>query len=1437
MRRSRTSGRAGKGGLRTRRPFGLLAVLVVCLLAGSASAATFYVRSSGNDEQDGLSPATAVRSIRVAAQRVQNPGDTVVVGPGEYFEGDVAPARSGIAGRPVLFVADASGARTGDSAGPVRLIPQPEHAAGFLLLGKRFVEIRGFEIRGGSDAAVQVRSDRDGVPSSDIGLFELTVAQAPKRGLDVTAGGAVTIARCTVSGSGSTGINVQGEGENTAVTILGSRVEGSGAQGVAVTGVQRLSLEDSRVVGSSGQGVRVRAARQVSILKSELSGNREEGLQIGPPDPTQVQDLVTDVRLEGNTVADNGKSGILLSAAGGVTVKGNSVQRSAAAGLVVRGVNVGSFAGFEIEENEIRGAAADCLAVTGVPSVVLQTSRIATCGSNGIRIENAGRGVVRANEVNATRGTGVRIVDVEEASLIGNRVSGGTSSVGISVEGNPDRSLFRLLGNRVSDFPAGGIVLSSALAARLVGNEISNVSQNDAIIVRSVARAEVRQSILRSLPQGYGIAVGTATDRTTRSVRVRRNRTERAGKGGVRVFSSGTVTVAENEVHESGLGGGIVIEGTGSTLAFVQRNIVRSAGASGVFLRSLRGGEVGNNRVLSNGQSGIVLRTTEDVRVWNNLIYGNAGEGIEVGSGGEWSVRTVVSFNTVYANQLRGLRIDGPETGRIEGGMVLNNIFAGNVGGGMAVARSAMDNFVAGFNVNPDGYVMETRRNDFDLLEQPLFVSPAGPDGVLGGLGFADDDFHLQQRRSGYPSDSPGVDAGSDDAEVIGIGGSTSADGTLDTGRVDVGFHYGGADSQQARLNIPFMPLFVREVGSATADGRTPESAVASLRSVTERAVAGATIVVGPGRYREGDIRIKNFSGRVALVADPTGELTGDPPGPVLIDAGGFDTGFVIVNGGPVTLRGFAVTGARTAAIQIRAGADGALVADNVVFSNERRGIEVNGANSVTIRNNLVYANGTGGIQLQASRASTVTNNTVYGNGAIGILVGVNSADGAAPDTVLERNIVAANQTQIKVETNSLTGYVSRFNVVFGPTPFAASTPRAASDLVADPLFVNPAGEDAVLGSTGFADDNFRLQQLPAGVVSPAVDLDPGEAHAMAAGTTSEVGFPDLGAIDAGFHYPVGSDPIPPDTVVFVRSDGDDRNDGRSPTSAFRSLAAALERGSGRSLAVIAPGTYRVGSLRIGGARSPATEWLIYGDRSGALTSQPPGAVVFDFGGTPGLTILGPATLQGLELRNSDRAAVRVLAAARRFTLRDTTVCTGAGDGIVSAAERTDLINNRICGNAGWGVRVTARRRGSLIRLLNNTIADNGAGAVQAVDRNRAAVSLRISNNIMARNGAGLFLFAGSRRLVPWGANLNEDGYSRQAETLPLDISAEPQFVCVWGDVGCAARVAYLLLPGSPAVDAGVGGLLELGLWGRSSLANGTPDLGAVDLGYHQLPF
>jgi len=180
-----------------------------------APAATFYVRTVGTDTNDGLSPQAAFASIRHGGQFLLNPGDRVIVGPGQYHEGNIAPRRGGAPGQPVTFVADTSGTMTGDPAGPVVVLPapdKPDETTGFIVFGKQHVVIDGFTVRGAVDAGIQVRpAPQTGVGSGDVAIVNNVVSNAMNFGIDVHATAGITVRANAVNDCTGPGIFVRGD--------------------------------------------------------------------------------------------------------------------------------------------------------------------------------------------------------------------------------------------------------------------------------------------------------------------------------------------------------------------------------------------------------------------------------------------------------------------------------------------------------------------------------------------------------------------------------------------------------------------------------------------------------------------------------------------------------------------------------------------------------------------------------------------------------------------------------------------------------------------------------------------------------------------------------------------------------------------------------------------------------------------------------------------------------------------------------------------------------------------------------------------------------------------------------------------------------------------------------------------------------------------------
>jgi len=678
-------------------------------------------------------------------------------------------------------------------------------------------------------------------------------------------------------------------------------------------------------------------------------------------------------------------------------------------------------------------------------------------------------------------------------------------------------------------------------------------------------------------------------------VTIRNNRIRNVAGTGIDVTAEGLVTIEGNHVIGAG-GSGISVQscvgappfgdptaplnprcrgGPGEPVnPIVDGNRTGIHFGHGVFVRDASDSVIQNNVIFSNESTGITLRNAPDSLVVNNLVYRNAEQGLAVGSADLPSPRAVVVNNTFYDNLGWGILI-GSGNAASEGAMVVNNVLMLNGGGtrGISVANeSGLDTrstcgYVAGFNVTYDDYSMNTPHNVYDIKGDPHFSGPiSGPDGIIGGhrdgtrLVDGSDDDNFAVRQLGSSRVSPAVDIGYATVEDVGIVGSTASDGSPDTGILDAGYHYGVDPGVIPAIPTPFMPVYVRLGGNNSNSGKSPGSPLASIAAAALRSRAGVTAIVGPGVYRECQLRPPPNQGRATFLADPEGVFTGDSPGHVVVDAGCctvHPTGHHCVAGGDgfnipsscnVVVDGFHVRGAVDSGIIIQAGSHGAEVRNNITFTNDRRGIGVVDADDVRIFNNLVYDNLGGGIQVGGgncpsgadcsrfgSRRAIIENNTCYANGVNGILIG--SGSGHSTYATVRYNILHVGRGEslppgrngIQLGSNTtlqdhLEGYTASFNINFEGR-YGGSTPRPASDRIDDPLFINPAGPDGLLGGSGFADDDFRLSQRSAGqsLDSPAIDFSDvsAEQQGLDTRTTRTDWVTDDGQLDLGYHYPL----------------------------------------------------------------------------------------------------------------------------------------------------------------------------------------------------------------------------------------------------------------------------------------------------------------------------
>jgi parallel beta-helix repeat protein len=385
---------------------------------------------------------------------------------------------------------------------------------------------------------------------------------------------------------------------------------------------------------------------------------------------------------------------------------------------------------------------------------------------------------------------GILAVGATDAIIEGN-TSAESQECGLATRGIRNLTI---TGNTLQGNPEGGLSVLVPIAGDC--NSSLTVTVNELVMAVRIALEQTELALCRPADASGDevvtideiiLAVRGAQgllDAREGRIDIRGNRVEDNGRFGINVFTDGTVLASENRVLRNG-GVAFALQGLGAANGTaIKGNVLGSGGAEGLLLRSTDVTGVRNNVIFSNREAGILLRDAPRTAVVNNLIYANGDDGISVGLGTALPAHDVMlANNTIYANAGWGVTM-GTKGAPSQRTLVINNIIDGNRHGGVAAERDSRTGLAIDFNLNNDGNDPIIPASDTEFSGDPRFVAAAGADGVLGGTGFADDDFHLQPG-------TPAADSGSAPAADLGITGSSIVGQESDTGVVDVGFHYG----------------------------------------------------------------------------------------------------------------------------------------------------------------------------------------------------------------------------------------------------------------------------------------------------------------------------------------------------------------------------------------------------------------------------------------------------------------------------------------------------------------------------------------------------------------------------------------------------------------------------------------------------------------------
>ena len=161
-------------------------------------------------------------------------------------------------------------------------------------------------------------------------------------------------------------------------------------------------------------------------------------------------------------------------------------------------------------------------------------------------------------------------------------------------------------------------------------------------------------------------------------------------------------------------------------------------------------GEIRNNLVYSNANYGVLIEYAEEWQkytptILNNTIYQPVGDAVRVTD----SSNVVLRNNILYVDAGYAIQVDANGTVGFDSDYNLLQV----------TGTGKIGSWAGSEFVGRTEWYYEAGQDPHSRQDDPLFVDPAGPDGILGYDtlvsvdGGADDDFHLQPA-------SPGIDSG-----------------------------------------------------------------------------------------------------------------------------------------------------------------------------------------------------------------------------------------------------------------------------------------------------------------------------------------------------------------------------------------------------------------------------------------------------------------------------------------------------------------------------------------------------------------------------------------------------------------------------------------------------------------------------------------------------
>lgn len=543
----------------------------------------------------------------------------------------------------------------------------------------------------------------------------------------------------------------------------------------------------------------------------------------------------------------------------------------------------------------------------------------------------------------------------------------------------------------------------------------------------------------------------------------------------------------------------------------------------------------------------------------------------------------------------------------------------------------------------------------------------AGVDGCIGALPQFINGFYLA-------AGSPCVNQGTNNAADWGLSASTTqADGTPDSGRVDMGFHYAAG--------LTWQDVYVKTNGNDTFDGSSWANAYQTITKALSRARNGTRIHLAAGSYTN---KSETFP---LVVSGLTGvELLGTNAATTIVNAAGATNRVFWINADGVKLEGLSVIGGYAK-----------LTINLAQLEQGGAGIEAQGAGNFmladcSVTGNLTEVGGTygtgvgGGLRLAWS-STLITNCTIANNRTIGNSGGRSYGAGV----FVTRGAVSiadstfnANQASGAGNAPAITGinggglynqggsvrWLNSLITANQSTMGGRGIAHAIGDLVAlNCTIANNAG-DGVWGQTNrcaitnsilwangddvtgqvtlawcdiedgdslnvngcISADPVFTSGFYLGAGSPCINAgtNPAAFWGLVGRTTQLSGDPDSGAVDLGYHY-LGNLEW---QELYVKTNGDNSAAGDSWDTALKSITAALAKSRNATRIHVAAGRYTNGLETFPLTINNWTGFELRGTNFAATIIDAAGA------NTRGLSVSGNGiVIEGLTIRGGNIAS------------------------------------------------------------------------------------------------------------------------------------------------------------------------------------------------------